>query len=59
MWHFGNDEKLFPYKKFGPKSTFNPRNKDTVIEAYLRSLAETLLGIDISSKRSNNLTRKE
>ena len=32
MWHFKNDKKPFPYKKFRPKSTFNPRNKDTVIE---------------------------
>ena len=35
MWHFRNDEKPFPYEKFRPKSTFNPRNKDTVIESYL------------------------
>ena len=32
MWHFKNDKKPFPYEKFRPKSTFNPRNKDTVIE---------------------------
>ena len=34
-WHFRKDEKPFPYEKFRPKSTFNPRNKDTVIESYL------------------------
>ena len=34
MWHFRNDEKPFPYGKFRSKSTFNPRNKDTVIETY-------------------------
>ena len=41
-----NDEKPFPYEKFRPKSTFNPRNKDTVIETYLSSLEERLLDID-------------
>ena len=54
-----NDEKPFPYEKFRPKSTFNPRNKDTVIETYLSSLEERLLDIDISSKRFNNLTKEE
>ena len=59
LWHFKNDEKPFPYEKFRPKSTFNPRNKDTVIETYLSSLEERLLDIDISSKRFNNLTNEE
>ena len=51
MWHFRNDEKPFPDENFRPKSTFNPRNKDTVIEAYLSSIEDRLLDIDISSKR--------
>ena len=59
MWHFRNNEKPFSYEKFRPKSTFNPRNKDTVIETYLSSLEERLLDIDISSKRFNNLTKEE
>ena len=59
MWHFRNDEKPFPYVKFRPKSTFNLTNKDTVNETYLGSLEERLLGIDISSKRFNNLTKEE
>ena len=59
MWHFRNDEKPFPHEKFRPNSTFNPWNKDTVIETYLSSLEERLLDIDISSKRFNNLTKEE
>ena len=59
MWHFGNDEKPFSYEKFRPKSTFNQRNKDAVIETYLSFLEERLLDTDISSKRFNNLTREE
>ena len=59
MWHFRNDEKPFPYEKFRPKSTFNLRNKDTVVETYLGSPEERLLDIDISSKRFNNLTKEE
>ena len=59
LWHFKNDEKPFPYEKFRPKSTFNPRNKDTVIETYLSSLEERLLDIDISSKRFKSLTNEE
>ena len=55
-WHFRNDKKPFPHEKFRPNSTFNPWNKDTVIETYLSSLEERLLDIDISSKRFNNLT---
>ena len=52
---FRNYEKLFPYEK----STFNLRNKDTIIETYLSCLEERLLDIDISSERFNNLTQKE
>ena len=40
MWHFRNDEKQFLYEKFRPKSAFNHKNKDTVIETYLRRLGE-------------------
>ena len=39
--------------------SLNPKSKDTVIETYLSSLEERLLDIDISSKRSNNLTKEE
>ena len=59
MWHFRNNEKPFPYEKFRPKSTFHPRNKDSVIETYLSCLEERLLDFDIFSKRFNNLTREE
>ena len=57
MWHFRNDEKPFPFEKFRPKSTFKPRNKDTVIQTYLSSLEERLVDLDISSKRFNNLAK--
>ena len=43
MQHFRNDEKPFSYEKFRPK--FNPRNKGTVVETYLSSLQEKLLGL--------------
>ena len=59
MWYFRNGEKPFPCEKFSPKSTFNRRNKDNVIETYRSSLEERLLDIDISSKRFNNLTKEE
>ena len=59
MWHFGNDKKLFSYKKFSPKSTFNPRNEDTVTETYVRIPNERLLDTDNSSKRFNNITKEE
>ena len=59
IWRFRNDEKPFQYDKSRPKSTFNPRNKDTIIETYLSCLEERLLDIDISSKKFNNLTREE
>ena len=48
MWHFRNDERIFDCnKKFRPKSTFNPKNKDVIIETYLSSLEEKLLDIEI------------
>ena len=59
MWHFRNDEKPFPYERFRPKSTFSLRNEDSVTETCLRSQEERLLGIDIYSKRFNNLTKEE
>ena len=48
-----------PHEKFRPKSTFIPRNIDTVIETYLQSLEERLLDMDSSSKRFNNITKEE
>ena len=59
IWYFRNYEKPFPYETFRPKSTSNPRNKDTVIESYFSSLEERLLDIYISSKRFNSLTKEE
>ena len=32
MWHFRNDERSFVADRFRPKSSFNPRNKDAIIE---------------------------
>ena len=44
---------------FKPKSTFNPRNKDAVIEVYMSSLEEKLMKIEIPKDKYNNLTSKE
>ena len=49
----------FSEEKFRSKSTFNPRNKDAVIETYLSCLEERLLHIEIPSKIFNNLTKDE
>ena len=58
MWYFRNDERIFDCnKKFKPKSTFNQKNKDVIIETYLRSLKEKLLDIDIP--KFNNLSKEE
>ena len=59
MWHFRNDERPFCKHRFKPKSTFNPTNRDAVIETYLSCLEERLLVIEIPSKRFNNLTKDE
>ena len=59
MWHFRNDERPFSQERFTPKSTFNPRKKDAVIETYLSCLEERLLDTDIPSKRFNDLTKDE
>ena len=32
MWYFRYDERSFSQERFKPKSNFNPRNKDAVIE---------------------------
>ena len=58
MWRFWNEEKTFDCnKKFRPKSTFNPKNKDVIIETYLSSLEEKLLDIDIPKDKFNNLSK--
>ena len=59
MWHFRNYERPFSQEKLKPKSTFNPRNKDAVIETYLSCLEEKLLDIEISPKRFYNPTKDE
>ena len=59
MGYFKNDERPFFKERFKPKSTFYPRNKDAVIETYLRCLEEMLLDIEVLSKRFNNLTKDE
>ena len=57
MWHFRNEERTFTVEKFRPKSSFNPRNNDAIIETYLICLEGRLLDIEIPSKRYNNLTK--
>ena len=58
-WHFRNDERTFTAEIFRPKSSFNPENKDAIIETYVSCLKERLLDIEIPSKRYNNLTKDE
>ena len=45
MWHFQNDERTFTAEKFRSKPSFNPRNKDAIIETYLSCLEKRLLDI--------------
>ena len=60
MWHFRKGEQTFEHNtKFTPKSTFNPKNKDVIIETYLSSLEEKLLDIDIPKDKFNNLSKEE
>ena len=60
MWHFRNDETIFDCNtKFRPKSTFNPKNKNIIIETHLSSLEEKLLDIDVAKDKFNNLSREE
>ena len=59
MWHYRHDERSFSQERFKPKSTFNPRNKDALIETYLSCLEGRLLDIEIPYKRFNNLTKDE
>ena len=56
MWHFGNDGRSFAADRFRPKSSFNPRNKDVIIETYRRCLE---VDIEIPSKRFNNFRKEE
>ena len=42
-----------------PKSTFNPKNKDVIIEIYLSCLEEKLVDIDIPKDKFNNLSKEE
>ena len=60
MWHFRNDERILDCNtKFRPKSKFNPKNKDVILEIYLSSLEEKLLDIDIPKDKFNNLSKEE
>ena len=40
-------------------SSFNPRNKDAIVETYLSCLEGRLLEIEIPSKNNNNLPKDE
>ena len=60
MWHFRKDERtIHCSKKFRPKSIYNPKNKDVILETYLSSLEEKLLDIDIPKGKFNNLSKVE
>ena len=59
MWHFRNDEQSCVADRFRPKSSFNPRNKNVMIETHLSCLEERLLDIEIPPKRLTNLTKEE
>ena len=49
----------FAGDRFRPNSSFNPSNKDVVIETYPSCLEERLLDTDIPSKRFNNFTKEK
>ena len=56
---FQNEERAFDCnKKIRPKSTFNVKNKDIIIETYLSSLKEKLLDIGIPKDKFNILVKK-
>ena len=59
IWHFRNDEQSFAADRVRPKSSFNPRIKDVIIETYLSCLEERLLDIEIPSTTFYNLTKEE
>ena len=54
MWLFWNNEGTFITNKFRSKFSFNPRNKDAIIEIYLSCLEERLLDMEIPYKRYNS-----
>ena len=56
---FRNDERSFVTDRFRRKSSFNPRNKDVIIETYLNCLEERLLDIEIPSKTINHTKKNE
>ena len=58
-WHFRNENKNIYRDMFKPKSKFNPRNEDAVIELYLSSLEEKLIKVDVPKDKLNNLTNSE
>ena len=53
--HIKDDERSFVTDRFKPKSSFNPRNEEVIIEIYLNCLEERSLDIEIPSKRISNL----
>ena len=58
-WRFRNNDGTFATDKFRPKSSFNPRNKNAIIETYISWLEERLLDIEISSKKYFNIPKEE
>ena len=59
MLHFTNDGRSFVANRFRPKSSFNSRDKNAIIDTYLNCLEERLLDIEIPSKGFNNLIKEE
>ena len=60
MWNFRNDERKFECsERLRPKSTFNPKTTDVILETHLSSLEETLLDIDIPNDKFNNPSNEE
>ena len=56
---FGRKLRFDCNKKFRPKSIFNLKSKDAIIETYLSSLEEKLLDINIPKDKINNLSKEE
>ena len=53
------DTTICVYRKFRPKSTFNPESKEVIVETYLSSLEEKPLDTDIHKNKFNNLSKDE
>ena len=58
-YHFKDQPSVEPTTQFKPKSKFNPKNENQVLETYLKCVENSIMDVSDKGKSYSNLSKEE